>query len=110
MNSLMSYNCPLCSDFLAREFHQLLSRVQLVHSQRPGFRVTCGVDECKREFTSMKTYRNHLYGCHMINHGHGSINYNANSPGVILDLSCNNWQPELQSQCSTTQQISIPQP
>ena len=59
--------CPLCPNFISIKFHQLLSHIQLIHSGRPGFSVTCGIEGCQRLFRKMKTYRNHIYKEHMIN-------------------------------------------
>ena len=72
---MSKYSCPLCSEFTGLRFHHLLSHIQLVHSSRPGFQVVCGINGCTRSVTLMKTYRNHLYGDHMINFNPDSIVY-----------------------------------
>lgn len=59
-----AFKCPLCPDFEAVEFRLLLPHIRLVHSTRPGFKITCSIENCSRIFTNMKTYTNHIYGDH----------------------------------------------
>lgn len=59
-------DCPLCAEFHAPTIQLMIPHIRLVHSNQPGFRVTCGLDGCQRTFQNMKTYTNHLYQFHMI--------------------------------------------
>lgn len=59
------FNCPLCTEFQAPSYQLLLPHIRLVHSNKPGFSITCGLDGCQRSFTSMKTFSNHVYGFHL---------------------------------------------
>ena len=79
VRELSKYSCPLCLEFTGLRFHHLLSHIQLVHSSRPGFQIVCGINGCTRSFTLMKTYRNPLYGDHIINFNPNSIVYQPSS-------------------------------
>ena len=100
--TMPGYDCPLCSNFNTRQFHQLLSHIQLIHSQRPGFLVTCGVNSCRRQFKTMKTYRNHLYGDHLINHTPDSIVYEPSLSYATPSSGPDSLQPQLDTQPSSS--------
>ncbi len=59
-------SCPLCVEFHAPTIQLLIPHIRLVHSNQPGFCVTCGLDGCQRTFRNMKTFTNHMYQFHMI--------------------------------------------
>ncbi len=59
-------SCPLCAEFHAPTIQLLIPHIRLVHSNQPGFCVTCGLDGCQRTFRNMKTFTNHMYQFHMI--------------------------------------------
>ena len=60
------YNCPLYSEFQSPSYSLLLLHIRMVHSNKPGFSITCSLDGCQRTFINMKTYTNHVYGYHLI--------------------------------------------
>ena len=55
--------CQLCSTSFTNLTY-LLKHIRQVHSQRPGFRIVCGLSGCQRTFGSFGSYRNHIYGFH----------------------------------------------
>ena len=52
--------CQLC-EFRALD---LLKHIRLVHSHRPGFRITCRMSGCLGSFTTFGVFRNHVYDYH----------------------------------------------
>ena len=84
VREMSNYSCPLCSEFTGLRFHQLLSHIQLVHSSRPAFQIVCRINGCTRSFTLKKTYRNHLYGDHIINFKPDSIVYQPSSQQIAI--------------------------
>ena len=54
------YQCPLCDEFQALSYKQLLPHIRIVHASKPGFSISCGVQGCQRSFTNMKSYDNHI--------------------------------------------------
>lgn len=66
--SLSNMICPLCPEahtsFLHLTFPEYLKHLELFHSHRPDFLVTCGIGGCVRTFTNLRTYRNHVSGLH----------------------------------------------
>lgn len=59
------FQCPMCTEFRAPSFELLLPHIRLVHSTKPGFKISCGISGCQRTFTNMKTYQNHM-GFHIV--------------------------------------------
>ena len=60
MNSGRGYICPLCGEFEALILSKYLAHVRLIHSDKPGFGISC----CGRTFKKFTSYRNHIYNYH----------------------------------------------
>jgi len=58
--AMATAQCPLCNEFQALSFKQLLPHIRVVHAIKPGFSITCGVQGCQRTFLNMKSYDNHV--------------------------------------------------
>jgi hypothetical protein len=58
--SSISHCCQYCGDepFIAPTKQLLLRHIKVVHSQEPGFTITCEI--CHRKFRNFRTYQNHL--------------------------------------------------
>ncbi len=56
--------CPLCKRFQSPTLDLLWPHIRLVHATEPGFHVRCNLDGCSREFSTMKSYDNHISKIH----------------------------------------------
>ena len=56
--------CVLCAHFAGNTFADVVRHIGYVHAWEPNFQITCGLDECKRQYRSFMAYRNHLYKAH----------------------------------------------
>lgn len=59
------FDCLLCAKFQTPSYQLLLLHIRLVHSTKPGFSITCGLDGCQQSFTRMKTFSNLMYSFHL---------------------------------------------
>ena len=57
-------SCPLCDSFAATTVKGVVHHIGLVHSNEPGFRITCGVGGCTRTYTKFNSYKKHMYVKH----------------------------------------------
>ena len=55
--------CPLCH-ILSPTLKLYISHLRLVHQSDPGFKITCGIDSCKKKFTTFPAFNSHVYRCH----------------------------------------------
>ena len=46
----------------------LLKHLTTVHSGRPGFFFSCGLNGCQRTFRNITTYKHHVYAIHSKHH------------------------------------------
>ena len=61
MNSTGSrYTCPKCHRFSAPSFPSVMRHIGSVHSWKPNFSITCGIDGCPRTYTSYRYFRRHV--------------------------------------------------
>jgi hypothetical protein len=54
------YNCPICFEYGAITFSRLLAHIRYAHSRNPGFRLTCGIDECGKTYNKVDSYERHI--------------------------------------------------
>lgn len=55
--------CQLC-DFRTSSMAFLLKHLTTVHSSRPSFNFSCGLNGCLRTFGNITTYKHHVYAAH----------------------------------------------
>lgn len=73
--------CQLCS-LQTSSMSFLLRHLTEVHSNRPGFHLTCGLNNCQRTYHNITTYKHHVYAMH------GPLSTNIMSiPDPIQDLN-----------------------
>jgi len=60
MATASAHQCPFCNEFRALSFKQLLPHIRIVNATKPGFSITCGVQEHQRTFQNTKSYDNHI--------------------------------------------------
>lgn len=53
------FNCQYC-DYSSRHFYKLIKHLKLVHSYEHGFKVTCGINECRKSYKMVKKFVNHI--------------------------------------------------
>ena len=56
--------CPICGEAQLSIISELISHIRLFHAGTPGFWLQCNLQGCKRTFTHINTYRNHVYAYH----------------------------------------------
>ena len=56
--------CPLCSGSQFETVSTFMRHLRLVHADRDGFLLQCGLQGCRRTFRNFFTYRNHVYAYH----------------------------------------------
>ena len=80
------YTCPVCYRFSAPTFQSVLTHVGSVHSWEPNFKITCGIEECPRIYTSYRSYRKHILQKHA-DFMNGSVYDPGNDPSSSTDNS-----------------------
>ena len=55
--------CQLC-ELKTSSMSFLLRHLTTVHSTRPGFCLSCGLNGCQRTFSNITTYKHHVYAKH----------------------------------------------
>ncbi len=58
-----SYQCTYCP-YLAPSLIQRLDHYKYVHSNEPGFQITCRVDNCPKRYTNIKSLKYHIKSKH----------------------------------------------
>ena len=55
--------CQLCN-LKTTSMSFLMRHLTEVHSNRPGFRFTCWLNNCQRTYCNITTYKHHVYAVH----------------------------------------------
>ena len=58
------FTCPNCAIPPFRTLKKLLRHIRLSHSDEECFRIQCTLQGCKRTFRNLRSFENHVYGCH----------------------------------------------
>lgn len=66
-------SCQICC-ILSPSLKAHISHLRLVHSDDDRFSLTCGIQECDKQFTSFSGYNSHVYRVHRSSLGLNTIN------------------------------------
>ncbi len=89
---MASYQCKYCS-YLADTLSKRLDHYKFVHSNRPGFEITCQVDQCPKKYTSVRSLHHHIKSKHPIAAA-SLVKRNVTSRGVEVFQCPENEEPE----------------
>ena len=56
--------CPLCPGSQFVHVRLFLKHLRLTHSDNRGFAIQCSLQGCKRTFSNLKVYTNHIHAFH----------------------------------------------
>lgn len=76
--------CQLC-ELKTSSMSFLLRHLATVHSNRPGFFFSCGLNGCQRTFRNITTYKHHVYAKHSKDHTNLSTVTTSNPPTTDHD-------------------------
>ena len=72
--------CPLCTNTPSLKFTRIsdyLKHQRLFHVHQANFRLTCGIGGCKRSYTNIGTFQNHVYSVHYCKNDDTSFSENT---------------------------------
>ena len=84
------YRCNFCK-VVKFSIKKYLSHLELCHQHSPDFIINCGLDNCRKNYKSVASLRNHYYRCHkelIINQSQGNQtldNVNDYNPPASYD-------------------------
>ena len=58
-----TYRCSFCS-VIKFNLKKYLCHLELYHQHSPDFVVNCGLEHCRKQYSSVASLRNHYYRCH----------------------------------------------
>ena len=61
---LHRFNCSYC-DYESRHFRLVIAHYRYGHALNPGFRVTCGINQCQRSYRNIRRFLDHIKSKHV---------------------------------------------
>ena len=62
--ALRIIKCPLRPIDAELTVGDYTKHLRIFHASKPDFKITCGINGCKRVYNNFATFKNHLYGMH----------------------------------------------
>lgn len=95
----MMITCPLCPGSQFVDVRLFLKHLRLTHSDDRGFNIQCSLQGCKRTFSNLKVFTNHIHAFHgldiMENNAEGSpACFPPSGSGFEMDSSDSDQQDE----------------